>query len=1131
MKALILNHQSTKLYKCLIFLFLLLIMKSIYANNFFLSPTFKHINIENPIPDTIFFEEKNIIPNYFKITASLKDDSTKTKSVIKIPEHQFVNNLDYKISFHNKITNPQHSYQHYIVINNPMIYNSLSIEYALFPEKYFVNYRLYEPITVSDSLKIKTIKKNWENFLLDNKNLNITGNKTISVAVSNQDNVDINQSLFLRIDGELSPNMMVQAQLNDSQSPISSEGDSRELSSLDQVYFKVYGKQYEIAFGDLDLEITGTQFINYNPKFEGLKISYFDKQEASIAAAISKGISTTIVFNGIEGKQGPYYLKPDNIYTNVQVLPGSETIWLNGLKVERGSDYKIDYNEGSIEFYLKHFISENSRIQASFQYSDEYYRKNTFLGTSNFYIYDKIKLGVTAVYQKDDKDKPLIDSFNEEDIEILKEIGDNQALVSGESYVGNGLGLYKKILINDKIIYEYAPNDSLADYNVYFTWFGQGQGDYIQVTPSRFDYVGDNLGQWKALKEINAPQLKTNYNFNLNYYYDYLEIYYETLLSQYDKNTFSAKDSDDDFSHIQHFQLSLKPDFDIIKPSLKTYFRYRYKNLYTFANIKESDDYFNFGSFISPDSLNNSEYYINLNTISYDFLSQETSFRFNSYEDLVKQNYLNLIQSIKQTKYSPAVNYQYNKANETDNLNKLNNEIVINEPSILYKYKKITLKSSSRYNKSTVFSQNENQTISGNKYNLYKNSITIDNLFKSGFVISYDYDNNDVFLNHWQKNKKSFTYSLQSYTQLNEHYITTLYSHREVKSYTEGSSDQTYDVAEIRTMNNFANNAIQFNSNYILKNLEYYPKSRELQYLGEGAGLYDSTGTWTENGDYDWITVTVGEPSKSIEVQTNFNIYTYPAQFNSNKNNFLKKINLETNISIIEQTESTNKLKTYLLYPSALMTNKSIYARQEFRQAIWYNIVKNKWISRYTYKNDKTLDNRYQTTDENQLYEHEFSLRLMKYLNSDFEKIFSYKNETDSRYNMKSKTYINQLDMRTSYSNNYIFNTSFGYEREQVNANQQYQKIARYVFSEDLMIFLSNKYRILSGFEIKYNKIKTPISTYLPFDKQKGANLRWSASINYVLNKISTIELSYSGYKYPSQDAFHQVKMEMRAEF
>lgn len=1093
------------------------------ANNFFFSPSYRLVEFESPVPDSIFFDEINIIPGSFELSAYMAE-AGDTLQVLSLGDDYVSEKFTYDIKSNDR-------YACYILINNPERFRFLRIVYNVFPEKYFQRYSIYKPLEISDSLNVRAIRRTWDSFLLDNQGLNITGSKTISVSVSNQDNVDINQSLFLKIDGELSPNVMIQAQLNDSQSPLSSEGDSKELSSLDEVFFKVYGRQYEVAFGDLDMQMKNTRFLNYKPKFEGLKLSYFEKQQASFAIALSRANPATVIFNGVEGKQGPYYLKPAGIHTNVKILPGSETIWLNGLRIDRGSDYRIDYNDGSVEFYLKHFISENSRIQASFQYTDEYYRKNTYLANSSYYIGDRLKLDFAGVYQKDDKDKPLLENLSETDIEMLRQAGDSIPYISGESFVGEGHGLYRKTLIDSLEVFIFDPGSDFSDYNVYFTWVGYGNGDYIQVSPSRFDYVGNGLGQWLPIREIKAPKLMTNYNFSLSYFYDFFELNYETLLSEYDKNTFSNLDNDDNFSHIQHIEGVIRPDWDNFSPELKTYYRFTKRNLFTFAEIRDSEDSFNFGTFTKADSLSSDEYFIGLKTLSYNFLNQETSFKKTVFEKIIYQNYLHLTQSIRQTRYSPSVIYRLRFAEEDNKYSQQETRIRVQEPALRYNYKSMTFNSKSRHTQNKVLDKSKNKYISGNRYNYYFNSLAFDKVYNSGIMFSYEFDNNDYFFNHWQKNRESYTFSVQSYTQLDNHYFTGLYSHRQIKSFTENSQDQTFDIAEIRTMNNFLQSAIRFNSNYIIKNLEFYPKSRELRYIGQGAGLYDSTGTWTEGGDYDWVSVTVGEPSKSIEVQAFFNLYAYPGQIKKFDNEFLKKINLETNIAIIEQTDSSDRLRVYFLYPSTLMSSNSIYSRQEFRQVVWYNILRNKWISRYTFKNDKILDNRYQSSEESLMFEHEFSLRLMRYLNTDYEKIFSFMKEKDSRYDMQSTLYNNKLELRTSFTHNLIFTTGFGLQRENVISRNQEQLINRYIFSEDIMAFLGNKYRINSNFEIKYNKIKTPITSYLPFDKQKGANMRWSLGFNYLLNRISNLNLSYSGYKYPGQEAFHQVKMEIRAEF
>jgi len=93
--------------------------------------------------------------------------------------------------------------------------------------------------------------------------LNITGSKTFSISVANNEDFSLNQSLFLRINGELSRNLRIEAQLTDSQSPITPEGDSREISSLDQIFIRLYGKNYELAFGDLEMKFENTQFYQF----------------------------------------------------------------------------------------------------------------------------------------------------------------------------------------------------------------------------------------------------------------------------------------------------------------------------------------------------------------------------------------------------------------------------------------------------------------------------------------------------------------------------------------------------------------------------------------------------------------------------------------------------------------------------------------------------------------------------------------------------------------------------------------------------------------------------------------------------------------------------------------------------
>jgi len=1099
----------------------------LYPQNFFLSPSIKTLQIHHPVPDTILIEERHVLSSYIRVfsdTLELKRDE----------------DFLFSPSINHLAESGVESGKASILIFQPENYSSLSIEYAVFPERLFQTFRVYEPFEMTDTLRVIPTRNNWETILFDNHSLNITGNKTISVSTSNQNMLDLNQSLFLRIDGELSSNVFIQAQLNDSQSPITPAGDSRELSSLDEVYFKVYGREYEIAFGDLDMNINGTQFINFNPQFEGLRLSYFDRHNISGAIAISSSRTAYVNFLGIEGNQGPYFLRPDDSTHNVSILPGSETIWLNGVPLFRGNDYRIDYSEGSIEFTLQHFISENSRIQASFQYTDEYYRKNSMLGKGEYNIGQRFRLRAAVILQIDDKDRPLAESLSEADIQMLKEAGNNRPFISGEVFIGEGLGFYRRINMEEKVIYIYALGEPDADYNVHFTYVGSGQGEYNQITPSRFDFVGENQGSFLPIREIIAPARRANYDFSLSYNHDYISFYAETLISEFDKNTFSELDNEDNFSYIHHIQATINPEWENFQPVLNTWYRYRHQNLFTFANIRNPNEAFQFNAFAQPDSLGSSEYYINLRTLTFNLFRQETSYKYLDFQNEIRQSYLMLNQSITQTRFLPALSYRFNFA-ENDEINISN--IIIHEPAIDYKYNIVSLKGNARFFENTDKGKTNSKLISGNRLNQYNTQIAIDNILNSGVAVSYSKEENfwiepaltdDEAINDWEQLRQSETWTIQTYTRINRQFFTALYSHRIVETYSPEIHEQKFDIAELRTANNLFKNAIQLNGSYILKNTEFFPRARELQYIGQGAGMYDSTGVWTENGDWDWIVVIVGDPSRSVEVQANLNAYTYPANFVSRDSeifDLFNKINLETNISVMEQTENPQRIRVYFLLPDAIMNDLSHYSQQEWRQTIWYNIQRNRWISRYTYRNNKTQDRRFQALQAYSVTEHEVSLRLLRVYNSDFETIFRLSNQTDSRYDMETDTIASELNIRTSFGNNLIFTTGLGYEQENVLSHFNTQIIDRYKFSEDIMYFLGQRYRFNGNISIRYNVIDDPISSYLPFDKQQGMNLRWLVGANYRMNRIATMNLDYSGYKHPNQMAFHQVRMEVRAEF
>ena len=1024
-------------------------------------------------------------------------------------------------------------------------------------QQVFKEYKLYESFELSDSLRITEIQKKWDVLSLDSHNLNIVGSKTISLTTSSNETFGLYQSLFLRLDGELAPNVNILAQLSDSQAKITPEGDSKELSSLDEVYLKIYGKEYEFALGDMDFAISQTQFMNFNPKFEGLKFSYFDRQKVSGAIALSNGKTTSISFAGVEGKQGPYYLKPNGVYEKVNILSGTETIWLNGKQMERGADYRIDYQEGYIDFNIKHFISRNSFIQASFQYSDEFYRKNTFLEATELMITERIKIKSALIYQKDDKDNPISEVLTKEEQEMLKNSRD-QVYVSGVNEVEKGLGNYKKneLFENNELItiYIFAPGDPEANYLVRFSFMGSGHGSYKQITTSRFDYIGRGQGDFEPLREIKAPELKANYDFSLQYQGDFFSLLTESLFTEYDQNLFSPENKDN-FSRIHHLQLDLHPDWDNIQPELKTWYRYRTKNLYTFANIKSPEENYLFNTLDTNDQTEANEIYVNFTTTFYQIFTQESTFKQSNFTNAT-ENYLILNQEIPQTSFSPDLKYQYSLA-KNNSLQKT--EITLHEPAAEYKYHSLTLNANARLYKniihiepSYISMQNNNASLLheqstssplGEKiHNLYYQISYVD-LFSSGFNTSYSTENNYSLQENWRPESKSVTWTMESYTTTQNHNFTTLYSHRIIQSWNQQEKEQKFDIAEIKSTNSFFEQGIQFYGSYFLKNTEFFPQSKELYYVGKGAGSYDSTGVWVGDGEYEWETAIIGSPTKSIELLTNLHISLYPGQLlyprdltSSNLENdvfpnFWHNMNLETEISISEQTENKEKWKVYLLQPSALMNTQSIYAHQEFRHTLWYNLQKNKWLSHYSFLSDQTKDRRYDYSQSYLRQEHELSLRLLRMLNTDWEAIYHFSNEQDSKYRYEAKTNGYEIRIKSYMYHFFVWETKLGYDLEIVNSLSQKQIIDRIILNEELMYFWGYNYRLNGNFRITQNIVQNPLDSYLPPDKQEGYNLTWLLGMNYKINTVFSLNTDYSGYQYPKQTPFHQLTMEIRAEF
>ncbi len=1002
----------------------------------------------------------------------------------------------------------------------------MTLRYRIYPEDLRSRF-FYYTMQKGDSTYVppKRPKRTWD--LGTRTELNVTGSKSISLTVGNQDDVSIDQSLFVKMDGELSPGIKVQAQLSDNTSPITPEGDSREISNLDQVFIKIYGNKYEVAFGDLDFPIEDTQFMNVDLQFEGLRAGWYGRDTYRGALAVSRAKTQTTEFTGEQAKQGPYYLNIDGF--GIQVVAGSETVYLNGVAMQRGSDYTIDYEEGTVTFTNNHFIDENSYIMVVFQYSDEEYRKNLYMASTQTRPFGRFYLDAHAIVQNDDRNNPLQASFSEEDKDILRAAGDDIAWGNGVTETEEGEGSYILVTDGDESYYEYVGYDSTGTYLVTFTYVGSGEGSYDQQSPSVYYYVGEGQGRYKPVRKLPAPQRQINYDFSAGWRGDYLKVETEALVTTLDENTWSSKDDSDNDSWATHTGFEVDPGFDNIEPQLTGYYRFFRKGLAPIAEIDDPESSYETYEFARNDTVSRREFFGNYKMRLFELFTPSVAYTEKEYEDFAAFRQATCTGTLNQFSLVPYVWLRYMTSTqdyldpsiEQDkaSIRRLN----LNSHYTIHNYRLGGEYYQSRFEElyhteSEYHDENETWKIYAGTHETREVAAKV----------TYSKDEYRIDTSDYEQDTD--TWQLDYLMSYSKHRFKLHYLHRIVQ---RQEDEENYDVAELASVNSFLKDAVSLSMNYSLQNIEFYPKVRELQYVGEGVGEYDSTGVYVDDGDFEWVYITSGEPELSIEINTDGSLFLNPRTLFP-QTPILKQLQSESYFGISENSRSDEKWKVYLLSSDRVMDSKyTIYGKNTFRQTLWYDLIPKALMLKGQYGKDKTLDNRYQEPSDYMEESWFYSARYTKIKNNDFELSWENLLEEDSYYDSRTESDTYKLDITTRTGRNLLLQTEISYTTEEGRkrlTDREYA-IESIGLSESLTLFLLSKYRMFSRVSYKHNERSgSDYLIYLP-DKREGDIFEWSMNISYKVNNFTNASFQYSGDAYPDDETSHEMTLEIRAEF
>jgi hypothetical protein len=388
--------------------------------------------------------------------------------------------------------------------------------------------------------------------------LNTKGAMIRGVSFGNSQGSSVQSAMDMQISGKISNDISVLASISDHNLPVQADGYTQTLQEFDKIYLQLNIKQKTILkAGHLDLSDDQTFFGKYQRRTIGLQfLSGFEKNGNKTDYQISAGVARSeffrIRFQGIEGNQGPYRLTGKNGEQFITVISGSEQVYIDGILMKRGEnqDYTVNYNTGEVTFTSFRPILKQNFITISYNYTNQNYSRFLVTGGIN-HESEKFRAGFNFFVESDAKNSPLSLNLSKEDEQVLANAGNNPDLMYAPSGVKTDYDvnkiLYQLVSSPSGNYYEFSTDQTQTLYEVTFTYFGDGKGDYkLKQTTNNgrvFEYAGKNLGDYSAVRRLPAPEKTQVFSANAEYSLNNGKIGTDFSLSNYDPNLFSSIDN------------------------------------------------------------------------------------------------------------------------------------------------------------------------------------------------------------------------------------------------------------------------------------------------------------------------------------------------------------------------------------------------------------------------------------------------------------------------------------------------------------------------------------------------------------------------------------------------------------
>lgn len=1099
-------------------------------------------NIFQPKNDTIQIDSVSIYPYNF--------------TVFDAQNHK-IDSLNYEVDYAKSLL---------ILKKN---YNFIKVNYFVFPSFLTTTYTNLDPKIIAtyatQNPELFTVDRKETIFKKPLEGLKTSGSLIRGLTVGNNQNAVLNSSLDLQISGKLSENITLKAAISDTSVPIQQNGYTQNLQQFDNVFIELDGKFGQLKAGDLFLKNTATDFLNFNKKVSGVALeTQFNLKDGSLKSSISgalvQGQFAANQFKGQNGNQGPYQLKGNNSNSFILVVPGSETVYINGIPLKSGveHDYTIDYQTAEIIFNAKYPINSDHRITIEFQFNERNY--NRFITFNTGFLKNKNFQFAAYYYRESDvKNQPIQFDFNEEQMTIMVNAGNDLSKMMAPSAVLSAFEetkiLYRKSVQGNQEIFEYSTDPSAVLYQVNFSFVGISQGHYRLKNTIAFgkifEFVGKNQGNYEPIIQLKAPNLLEIIALNGHYKpSEKSEIIAEVALSNRDLNLFSSIDD----SQNKGLASKIKWHQTLIDKTWKLKSTIGFRNVEKQFTSVEKINPVEFNRDWNLDPFNENQQLIegilmlsneNIGNIRYKIgnLSYGSSM-YNGLKHTVLTD-LNLGKFQIQTNYNVL---DFTSNSENGNFIRLNTDLKYQQTNY---WIGTTIESEKNLRKDKITSVFTAQSFG---YDVAKIFAGIGDFEKTYIEIGYAKSNNDSIRNYQlTKVTSADTYYLKSQLINKPKSKLALYAHYRNDHYLTRENIKSLNT-QLNYTQELLKGILQFQTHY--ETLSGTTPQQAYTYLKTQAGNgYFTWNDYNQNGiqelnefevakfkdeasylrvalpNVNYLSTHQSKISQSLTVN--------PAQWQA-KNGFQHWLSHFYNQTflLIENKQLKNN-QPFNWNPFNTSNNDLIGLTYQFKNSFYINRLKNKFTTAYHFTDgkQKSLFVFEQLSNNSKTHQLQFTHQLNNFWKLDLGGKKATQNSISSTYlernfKLNETELLPKLNLTINQHNNIDFFYSYTQKENQVGFTEQLKKQLLGVSFQ----FLNEKGQsVKSEFQYidnKFDGIENTVVAYQMLEGlRKGKNYVWMLLAQQKLTDYLYLNLQYNGRKSEKSGALHSGSVQLRLNF